>query len=518
MNTAKRLRLILGDQLNASHCWYKEKCPQTVYVIAELHQEMDYVKHHVQKICAFFAAMAAFAQALEKAGHRVCYLDLDQTKAYPNLPQLLSHLCQTLGARIVEYQTPDEWRLKEQLGSMALGQSIEVIEWDTEHFLLPFEEIPNYFKNGSHNRMESFYRKMRKRFNILMTGDSKPEGGQWNYDKQNRNKFKAKDLQEIPEPLCFSNDVVSILERLDRHNIRYFGKKETQLVWPVSRKQALALLEHFCKQCLPKFGTFQDAMTQQSEHAWSLYHSRLSFAINSKMLHPMQVIKASIQAFRDSKGAIGIAQVEGFVRQILGWREFVRGIYWIGMPTYAKQNALRASRGLPEYFWTGTTNMACMNYSLQQSLDFAFAHHIQRLMVIGNFCLLTGIDPDQVDAWYLGVYIDAIEWVEMPNTRGMSQFADHSMVATKPYAASGNYIQKMSDYCKGCHYQVKEKLGETACPFNSFYWHFMNRHRDLFQKNPRIGMVYRNWDRLDTSQQQAILRQAETNLANLERL
>jgi len=277
-------------------------------------------------------------------------------------------------------------------------------------------------------------------------------------------------------------------------------------------------VDYFCEHCLINFGRFQDAMTDQSDHRWSLYHSRLSFALNSKILHPYQVIQKAIDAYQDSQGRISLAQIEGFVRQILGWREYVRGVYWANMPAYSRKNTLAAQGALPDYFWTGDTKMNCMQQAIGQSLDYAYAHHIQRLMIIGNFCLLTGINPDEVDAWYLGVYIDAIEWVEMPNTRGMSQFADDGIVATKPYTAGGNYINKMSDYCKNCHYKIKEKTGEQACPFNSLYWRFMTTHRKRLEKNPRIGMVYRNWDKQNTSVQQATLEQAEYFIDNIEQL
>ncbi len=286
-------------------------------------------------------------------------------------------------------------------------------------------------------------------------------------------------------------------------------------------RQAQELLTFFCQYCLPKFGRFQDAMTNQAVDQWSLYHSRLSFALNSKMLHPpMQVIKAALETYQDSNQQIDITQVEGFIRQILGWREYVRGIYWGGnMPNYRQINALNVHRQLPGFFWTGKTQMACMKAAINQSLDYAYAHHIQRLMVTGgNFCLLTGIHPDEVEAWYLGIYIDAIEWVEMPNTRGMALYADHGIIATKPYAASGNYINKMSDYCKSCHYNVQQKTGDNACPLNSLYWRFLHIHEKKLSKNPRIRMIYRSWDQLSEHQRQEVLDRAQYCLDNLSSL
>ena len=358
---------------------------------------------------------------------------------------------------------------------------------------------------------------MRKRFNILMR-EGKPEGGEWNYDSENRASLTKSDLSVIPEPLCFANDVASILTRVKCHNIATIGVPQDNLLWPVNRRQANELLDYFCDYCLPLFGRFQDAMTGQSPHQWSLYHSRISFALNTKMITPRLVIARALAAYNSGDSNISLAQVEGFVRQILGWREYIRAVYWQNVDTYHSQNILAARRSLPQYFWSGTTKMRCMAHAVGQSLDTAYAHHIQRLMITGNFCLLAGISPDEVDEWYLGIYIDALEWVELPNTRGMSQWADGGWVATKPYCASGNYINKMSDYCKGCHYYVKKKVGDGSCPFNSLYWSFIDRHAQQFSRIPRMTMVYSNWKKKDQSEQQAVLAQAANYLDNIENL
>lgn len=517
------LRLILGDQLNARHSWFSRKEPNVLYVIAELQQEQDYVMHHVQKICAFFKAMQEFAQALRSAGHSVLHLTLDDTASFESLPALLSHLCKQYQCTELAYQHPDEFRLLTQLRQLPdfFAQNhqahIKLEECDTEHFLVPFPELEQYFKPNKHVRMENFYRAMRKRFSILMEADQ-PLGGQWNYDSENRQSLKPKDLAEVPQALSFSNKVGDILKRLEKHKIKHFGQTTETLLWPCNRQQALALLDYFCAHCLANFGRFQDAMTHKHPDSWSLYHSRLSFALNTKMLHPMQVLDRVIQAFYDSQGAITLAQVEGFVRQILGWREYVRGMYWVNMPDLAQSNTLQAQHALPSWFWTGKTKMRCMSAAIQQSLDYAYAHHIQRLMITGNFSLLAGVHPDEVDVWYLGIYIDALEWVELPNTRGMALFADGGLIATKPYAASGNYISKMSDYCSSCHYQVKQKTGEGACPFNSLYWHFLYRHQDIFLKNPRMAFPYKSWQKMSHAQQDALLKQADHYLENLDAL
>lgn len=513
----KTLAWILGDQLNLSHSWYQQKNPNRLFVIAELRQETDYTLHHVQKICAFFSAMRSFANQLVAQGHNVLYLDLDATADSSNLSDLVSNLCTQLKVEAFCYQRADEIRLLDQLRSLPLPPQVITSEFDSEHFYLPFDDLPEYFHAGKHNRMESFYRKMRKRFDVLMEASS-PLGERWNFDSENRNKLKKTDLDNIPDPLIFRNDVSDILSLLEKHKVAHFGKPEKQLLWPRTREQSLELLRWFCTYGLSNFGRFQDAMTCQTDSKWSLYHSRLSFALNSKLLSPQEVIRAAIDSYQEPDSQIELAQVEGFVRQIIGWREFVRGIYWVNSENYRTLNHFNASRKLPDYFWSGKTNMRCMSEAIGQSLDTSYAHHIQRLMVTGNFCLITGIDPDQVDEWYLGIYVDAIEWVEMPNTRGMSQFADGGYIATKPYSASGNYINKMSDYCSNCHYNVKEKAGPKACPFNSLYWNFMIANRKELSTNPRTSMLFGNWDKKDTSERELILSTARTNLDNLEQL
>lgn len=513
----KRLSWILGDQLNYQHSWFDEKDSATLYVMAELREETDYCRHHIQKVCAFFAAMRTFAAALKDQGHEVLYLTLDDSSELSSLEELIQQLCHHFEVAEFYYQRPDEIRLLNSFRQLQLGGQIQIREFDTEHFLLPFDELNHYVKAGKHNRMESFYRKMRKRFDVLMN-DSEPVGGSWNFDTQNRNKLKKSDLTEIPAPLVFANNVIDILALLDKHGVKTFGSTHSHLVWPVSRQQSLSLLNWFCSEALQRFGKFQDSMTRHGESKWSLYHSRLSFAINSKMLSPAEVIDAAIRAFETHQSTISLAQIEGFVRQILGWREYIRAVYWVNGAQYKTLNHFAASEKLPDYFWTGKTNMRCLAEAIGQSLEFSYAHHIQRLMVTGNFCMLAGIDPDQVDDWYLGIYVDAIEWVEQPNTRGMSQFADGGLVATKPYAASGNYINKMSDYCSDCHYQVKQKIGEDACPINSLYWRFMVIHRQQLSRNPRVSMLYKTWDKMDIPVQDKILATASENIKRLEKL
>jgi len=518
------LRLILGDQLNASHPWFKEVDKNYTYIIAELFQETDYVTHHIQKIQAFFAAMQSFAFSLKEAGHRVLYFTLDDTKEFKVLPELL---CDLLKANFkhFEYQQPDEYRLSEQLASFCdtlKANDITSSCVDSFHFYLPHEELKEHFKSNTSHRMEFFYRYMRKRFKLLIGKDDKPDGGKWNFDQQNRNKLKKKDIAIIPEPLIFSNDVSDINQRISRHSINTIGKGGDSLLWPVNESQSTELLEYFCRNLLPLFGTFQDAMTCTaddiiSKKQWSLYHSRLSFSLNSKILSPKKVIDTAVKYYNANE-KISLSQIEGFVRQIIGWREYIRGMYWANMPLYIKKNSLSANNKLPKWFWDGKTKMNCLHHAINQSLEFGYAHHIQRLMITGNFCLIAGIDPEQVDEWYLGVYVDAIEWVELPNTRGMSQFADGGLIASKAYAASGNYVNKMSDYCGSCYYNVKEKITDNACPLNSLYWHFMEKHNAVFETNPRQAMVYRNWRKQSQTLQRDTLMKAEYYLSKLNDL
>ena len=510
----KRLRLLLGDQLDRNHPWFGSVGEDTLYVIAELPQEATYVRHHVQKVLAFFLAMEAFAEELETAGHRVLRLDLDATVAFADLPALLGHLLSASGAESFEYQRPDEHRLLVQLSRFCDGLSIASHCERTRHFLVPFDELDRTFPVDKQQRMEHFYRRIRKQSGWLMDDDGKPVGGKWNYDVENRKAMPA-DVAP-PPPMLFDNPVGEARARIERHGIETIGALAGDtLGWPIDRAQSLALLEHFCSELLPAFGDYQDALTDRD---WSLFHSRLSFSMNSKILSPREVVEAVLEAWSSAPERYPLAAVEGFVRQIIGWREFMRGIYWTRMPDYAELNALDHQRELPAFYWTGETRMACMKQAIDQSLEHAYAHHIQRLMVTGNFALLAGVHPDAVDAWYLGIYIDAIEWVEMPNTRGMSQFADDGIIASKPYVSSGNYINKMGDHCKGCFYDVKAKAGPRACPFNPLYWHFMDRHRERLARNPRIGMIYRSWDRMDADRRQALLDSAESLLENLDAL
>ncbi|WP_405413443.1 cryptochrome/photolyase family protein [Maribacter sp. Asnod1-A12] len=480
----KIVRLILGDQLNQNHSWFSNVNDDITYVIAEMRQETDYVKHHIQKVVAFFLAMRSFRDDLSEKGHQFIYYKLNDKNNPQDLAQIISNTIKETNAEKFEYQLPDEYRLDQQLQKICSSLAIATDSFDTEHFYTTRYELKDFYTGKKQMVMESFYRMMRKKHGIMVTNDQ-PEGGKWNYDQSNRNKWKGKT--PIPKEKEFSKNVDEIVQMLNVKNVQTFGNIDsTEFPWPVTREECLNTLDYFCNELLPHFGDYQDAMHTDEKF---LFHSRLSFAMNAKILAPNEVINTVLDHFFDKSNDVNISQVEGFVRQILGWREYMRGIYWKEMPKYKELNTLNNTNKLPKFFWTGDTKMNCLKKAIGQSLDASYAHHIQRLMVIGNFSLLTQIDPDEVDKWYLGVYIDAIEWVEITNTRGMSQFADGGIVATKPYVSSANYINKMSNYCSGCHYNHTKKIGKKACPFNSLYWNFLSEKKEHFKDNQRMNMM-----------------------------
>ena len=480
----KTLRLILGDQLNSQHSWFDNIDQNIIYLMAEMRQETDYVKHHIQKVTAFFLSMRNFADDLKSKNHVVDYYHIFNVENPQDLDKLINLCINKYQIEKFEYQLPDEYRLDEQLKSICKSLKINSQAFDTEHFYTSRYELKDFFDGKKLLLMENFYRMMRKKHNVMMVG-STPEGNQWNFDHDNRKKYTGQVT--IPKEKNFDRNISAILSEIDKADITTFGNIDAnKFVWPTSRAECLEVLDYFCHNLLVHFGDYEDAMHTDEKF---LFHSRLSFAMNSKMLSPAEVVNAVVNHYHKNESTISISQVEGFVRQILGWREYIRGIYWKEMPDYAQKNHLQNHNKLPDFFWTGNTKMNCMQKAISQSLDEAYAHHIQRLMVIGNFTLLTQIDPDQVDAWYLGVYIDAIEWVEMPNTRGMSQYADGGIIATKPYVSSGSYINKMSNNCAKCHYNVKEKFGDKACPFNTLYWNFLDEKKEYFKSNQRMGMM-----------------------------
>ncbi|RQW81138.1 MAG: cryptochrome/photolyase family protein [Methylococcus sp.] len=504
------LRLILGDQLNPLHSGFRDIRPEVCHVLMEIRQETDYVLHHAQKILAIFAAMRHFAATLEQAGHRVRYLHIDDSANTQSLTANLDALIAEMGAVAFEYQEPDEWRLDRQLHDYAASLPIPSRRLDSEHFLSTRDEAARLFAGRRQWLMEHFYRHMRQRHGVLMEPDGKPVGGRWNFDADNRKYWPGQPAE--PADARPVHDHGALWLSIVGAGVSSFGDPQaSQVRWPLNRDEALAQLDAFIDTGLPHFGDYQDAM---STKGWRLFHSLLSFALNVKMLHPREVVARAEQAYQE--GRAPLAAAEGFIRQILGWREYVRGVYWARMPGYAESNVFAHCRPLPVWFWTGQTRMRCLAHAIGQSLEMAHAHHIQRLMIIGNFALLAGLDPAAVHRWYLGVYIDAFEWVELPNTLGMSQYADGGLLATKPYVSSAAYIHRMSDYCQGCHYDRKARLGERACPFNALYWDFFARHGERLAGNPRLGMVYRQLDKMSRDDKAAITAQAEAVLSRVD--
>jgi deoxyribodipyrimidine photolyase-related protein len=517
---AHTVRLILGDQLNGAHTWYAARDEGVLHVLMEVRQETDYAWHHIQKVLGFFGAMRRFAEQLREQGHRVLYLALDDPRNRQVIAENLEWIIAACGARRFAYQLPDEWRLDAQLKAFAQRCGCAAEAADTEHFLTRRDELVELFKGKKQYLMERFYRVMRERTGLLMKA-GQPDGGQWNYDHDNRQRPPKDHVP--PPPLLFDHDLRAIADMVQKAEVRTIGTVDARhFSWPLDRFESLALLRYFCDHLLHRFGTYQDAMTPQS---WSLYHARISFSMNVKLLHPLEVCEAAVAAWRVDPQRITLAQVEGFVRQIIGWREYMRGVYWARMPAFARMNFFGHERPLPSWYWTGRTRMACLRDAITGSLTNAYAHHIQRLMVTGNFALLAGVHPDEVDRWYLGIYIDAIEWVEITNTRGMSQFADGGIVGTKPYVSSGAYISKMSHHCGTCYYDVNDRTGPRACPFNALYWHFHARNRERFLSDAarpgmmaRMGMAYRTWDKMPAATRQALLDKGDAILSTIEDL
>ena len=501
-----RLVLVLGDQLTEtlSALAQADKARDTI-VMAEVADEAAYVRHHPKKIALIFAAMRKFAHALEQDGWTVAYTQLDDTdNAGSIVGELLRRAAQT-GASEVLATEPGEWRLIDKLKYAPL----KVHLLPDDRFLATHAEFEAWAEGRKALRMEYFYREMRRKTGLLMEGDQ-PAGGKWNFDHDNR-KAAPEDVT-VDGPLRFDPDATTreVLELVEARFGDNFGALEP-FWFATTRAEALQALDHFIANALPRFGDYQDAMLNENEF---LYHAILSPYLNIGLLNVTEICEAAADAYASGHAPINAA--EGFIRQIIGWREYVRGIYFLEGPDYTARNILGHDRDLPWFYWGGETRMNCVAKAVGQTRTQAYAHHIQRLMVTGNFALLAGIDPAQVHEWYLAVYADAFEWVEAPNTIGMSQFADGGVIASKPYVSSGAYINRMSDHCKSCHYSVSAKTGDTACPFNLLYWHFLDRHRDRFSNNPRMGNMYRTWDRMDADKRKTVLAEGDALLARLD--
>lgn len=501
-----RLVLVLGDQLSPSVAALKaaDKA-RDVVVMAEVMGEGTSVPHHPQKIALILAAMRKFASGLEADGWRVAYSRLDDPENSQTIPGELLRRASELGASEVIATKPGEWRVVQDLEDLPVP--VRVLEDD--RFLCSEAEFAAWAGGRKQLRMEWFYREMRRKTGLLMAGDE-PAGGQWNFDHDNRKPAKADLLR--PRPRDFEPDaVVEEILALVEARFSHFGRLRP-FRWATDRAGALAALHEFVDERLPRFGEEQDVMLEGEAF---LSHAVISPYLNIGLLGPMEVCLVVEAAWKS--GRVPIAAAEGFIRQVIGWREYVRGIWALKGPGYLEGNALGHDRALPGVYWGAETGMACMKAAVGQTRDLAYAHHIQRLMVTGNFALLAGVAPGKVHEWYLSVYVDAFEWVEAPNTIGMSQFADGGLLGSKPYVSSGAYIDRMSDHCGACRYRVKEKVGERACPFNLLYWLFLDRHRERFRANPRMGQMYRVWDGMDPGHREAVRTGAESVLGRLDR-
>jgi deoxyribodipyrimidine photolyase-related protein len=500
-----RLVLILGDQLSEEIAALREADREAdTVVMAEVMDEASYVPHHPKKIAFIFAAMRKFARRLGEEGWRVRYTRLDDPENTGSIPGELIRAADATGASEVLATEPGEFRLIAALEECP----VPVHQFPDGRFLCSHAEFEDWAGGRKELRMEWFYREMRRKTGLLMEGD-KPAGGKWNYDHENRKP--APDEVDYGGPMRFTPDE-TVEEVLDLVEDRFGGNFGTlRPFWfATDQGEARRALSHFIRNALPRFGDYQDAMLDGNRF---LYHAAVSMYLNAGLLTWQEVCQAAEKAWK--AGDAPLNAVEGFIRQIIGWREYMRGIYFREGPDYTQRNALNHQRKLPDFYWTAETDMRCIARTVEQTRDEAYAHHIQRLMVTGNFALLAGIDPHEVHEWYLAVYADAYEWVEAPNVIGMSQFADGGIVGSKPYVSGGNYIRKMSDYCNKCRYDVGEKSGDRACPYNYLYWAFLHSHRDRFGRNPRMAQMYRTWSRMSEEKRKAALDSAETFLGKL---
>jgi deoxyribodipyrimidine photolyase-related protein len=499
----RALVIVLGDQLDLDAAAFDGFEPGRDAVwMAEVAEESTHVASGKPRTAMFLAAMRHFAQALDAAGRPLHYMPLDSANNRGSLAgQLLADIALLRPTRLVVTE-PGEWRVLQILRSVAQACDLQLDVRDDRHFFCSAREFAAHAKGRKSLRMEYFYREQRRRHGVLIDpqGEDSPLGGQWNFDANNREAFGPAGPGALPPPIRFEPDVLTreVITLVKSRFAEHPGHLES-FSWPVTRAQALQSLQSFITDRLPLFGRYQDALWPGNP--W-LYHAHLSAALNLKLLNPREVVGAAQAAYHS--GHAPLASVEGFIRQILGWREYVRGIYWMQMPGYLERNALGAHEDLPGFYWNGATDMACLNDALTQTLSHGYANHIQRLMVTGLFALMLGVEPRQVHAWYLAVYVDAVEWVELPNTLGMGQYADGGMMGSKPYIATGKYIDRMGPYCKGCRYDPAQRTGDTACPFTTLYWDFLMRHEAPMAKNPRMALQVKNMARLDDAQRQAV--------------
>jgi deoxyribodipyrimidine photolyase-related protein len=507
MNKHHRLCLVLGEQLSFDLASLQQlDAERDTVLLVEVMEEASHVPHHPQKIALIFSAMRHFAKALQDQGLQVAYVALDDPHNSGSVAGELRRWQTLLQADEVHVTECGDWRLEHAIKDCGLP-----VHWHVDtRFLCSRAAFGAWAAGKKQLRMEFFYREMRRKSGLLLNGDGTPVGGAWNFDAENRKPLPK--VVKAPYPPRFGNDAITgeVLALVKARFSHHYGALD-DFNYPVTHAEAQALWAHFLEYGLAGFGDYQDAMASDEPF---LFHARISAALNIGLLDVRQLCSDVESAYWS--GNIALNAAEGFIRQLIGWREYVRGVYWLKMPEYACGNAFGNSRPLPEFYWTGDTQMNCMRQAIGQSLQHAYAHHIQRLMVTGNFALLAGIAPSQVCEWYLAIYMDAFDWVELPNTLGMVMHADGGYLGSKPYCASGQYIKRMSDYCRGCAYKVSESTADNACPFNALYWHFLIRHGDLLRGNQRMAMLYKNLDRMPPAKQQALWQRGQSLLASLD--
>jgi len=500
MAELRSLVIVLGDQLDLDAAAFDAfDAGVDVVWMAEVAEESTHVWSSKPRTVMFLSAMRHFALALQADGRPLHYTRLDVPGNAGSLAaQLQADILRLKPARLV-MTAPGDWRVLQAIKAVAEANDLPLDIREDRHFFVTVQEFAAHARGRKSLRMEYFYREQRKRHHVLMEGDE-PIGGQWNFDVENRDAFGAAGPDAVPPRMVFEPDTVTreVIALVNTRFAPHPGRLES-FAWPVTRAQALQALQAFIRERLPLFGRFQDAMWPGDP--W-LYHAHLSAVLNLKLLNPREVVAAAEKAYRDEHAPL--ASVEGFIRQILGWREYVRGVYWTQMPAYLERNALDAQQDLPAWFWTGATDMACLRDALAQTLEHGYANHIQRLMVTGLYTLMLGVQPRQVHSWYLAVYVDAVEWVELPNSLGMSQYADGGLMGSKPYIATGKYIDRMSPHCKGCRYDPAQRSGDSACPYTTLYWDFLMRHRAALARNPRMALQVKNLARLSDAERQAI--------------
>lgn len=492
----RNLILVLGDQLDLSSSAYDgfETDVDGVWM-AKVEHEASHVWCHQLRIALFFSAMRHFRKALKSKDYRVEYHELTKDRSNDSgrtFDELLSEAVSRLKPEKLIVVQPGDFRVLHELQQAADGLGVELEVRSDTHFYSTIENFRDYAEGRKNLRLEYFYREMRKSHDVLMDDSGEPTGGQWNFDHDNRESFGRSGPQDLPRLKTFRPDEITkqVIELVGSRFADHPGHLN-HFNLPVTRRQALRYLRDFIEHGLPEFGKWEDAMWEDEPF---LYHSRLSAPLNLKLLSPRECVDTAVEAYRTQQAPIN--SVEGFVRQILGWREFIRGVYWTQMPDYADLNHLDHEAELPQFFWDGDTDMNCVRQSMQHVLNHGYSHHIQRLMVLGNFAQLWGVHPLKFHHWHMAMYLDAVDWVSLPNTLGMSQYGDGGIVGTKPYCSSGNYINKMSNFCKGCRYDFKQRTGDDACPFTTLYWDFMQRHRDQLSDHPRMKFPMKHLEKL----------------------